>query len=62
MGLDITMYSWKKLGANHKIIAGMSLEAIQELYGHQSKLTTKIYATEVLEVYRKEILDKSPEF
>lgn len=62
LNIPVNMYSNKHAGANAKILAGMDLEALRELYGHSSKLTTKVYATAIQEVYRKEILDKSPDF
>jgi integrase len=58
----INMYSEKHAGANAKILAGMDLDALRELYGHTSKLMTTKYATVVKEVYRKQILEKSPDF
>ena len=57
------MFAWTKhSGTDTKILAGVGLESLQELYGHTSKVTTAIYAKKVKEVYRQEIIDKSPEF
>lgn len=47
---------------NAKILAGMDLDALRELYGHTSKLMTVKYATIVKEVYRKQIMENSPDF
>lgn len=62
LGIDVNMYSLKHLGANKKIQAGINLDALRHLYGHKSKLMTERYAKEVKEVYRNEIINKSPEF
>lgn len=59
---EVNMYSNKHAGANAKILAGMDLDALRELYGHTSKLMTTKYATVVKEVYRKQIMENSPDF
>lgn len=56
------MYSEKHRGANKKILAGVDLDALKELYGHTSKLTTLTYTKIVKEVNRKQIIEKSPDF
>jgi integrase len=63
-GLNIktTMYSLKHLGADKKILAGVDLDALRELYGHTSKRMTLRYAKIVKEVNRNQILEKSPDF
>lgn len=55
-------YAMKHTGADDKILAGVTLDALKELYGHSSKLMTEKYARKVKEVYRKEITEKSPSF
>lgn len=60
--IDVNMYSMKHLGADKKILAGVDLDALKELYGHTSKLTTLTYAKVVKEVNRKQIMEKSPDF
>jgi len=60
LGYDVTLYSMKKAGANAKILAGMSVRALKEIFGHNSELTTEIYITNTKEMLRKEILEKSP--
>lgn len=62
LGIQVNMYSNKHAGANAKILAGMDLDALRELYGHTSKLMTVRYAKVVKEVYRKQILENSPDF
>jgi integrase len=60
--LETTMYSLKHLGADKKILAGVELDALRELYGHTSKRMTLRYAKVVKEVNRNQILEKSPDF
>lgn len=61
LGIDVNLYSFKKLGANAKIDAGMSVRTLKEIYGHSSEVTTEIYITNLQAVMRKEVLEKSPE-
>jgi len=61
LGIDMNLYAFKHHGANMKILSGMSMDALKDLFGHTSKLTTKIYVTKIHEISRKEILEKSPE-
>ena len=56
----MNMYALKHLGANRKILAGLELDSLRELYGHTSKLMTEKYAKVVKEVHRKNILENSP--
>jgi integrase len=62
LGIEKYQYAMKHTGANDKIMAGMDLSVLQELYGHSSKLMTMKYASAVKDVYRSEIIEKSPEF
>lgn len=62
LGIDVNLYSNKHKGANDKIIAGIDLDTLRELYGHTSDLMTMRYAKQVKEVYRNEIINKSPEY
>lgn len=62
LGIDVNMYSNKHAGANAKILSGIDLDALRDLYGHESKLMTERYAKQIKEVYRRQIIDKSPEF
>lgn len=61
LGINVNLYSFKKLGANAKIEAGMSVRTLKEIYGHSSEVTTEIYITNLHQVMRKEIMEKSPE-
>jgi len=60
--INMTMYAMKKHGANMKLSSGISLEAISEQFGHTKLETTKIYTTRLNEIYRNEVLLKSPDF
>lgn len=59
LGIEVTLYSNKHAGADAKIKAGVSLDALRHLYGHRNKRMTEVYAKAVKEVYRKEIQEKS---
>lgn len=60
LNLDVNMYSMKHLGADKKIIAGIDLDSLRELYGHTSKRMTMRYAKVIKDVYRKQIIEYSP--
>jgi len=62
LGIDMTLYAIKKHGANEKILAGLSVNALRELFGHSSEVTTQIYITNLQEINRKEILEKGTDF
>jgi site-specific recombinase XerD len=52
----MTLYSIKNM-VLMKILAGLSVNALRELFGHSSEVTTQIYITN-LEINRKEILNR----
>ncbi len=60
--IDANLYSMKKAGANALILAGVSVNAIKDLFGHSSEVTTQIYITNLKEINRKEILEKGTDF
>ena len=60
--IPMSMYAMKKAGANALILAGVSINAIKDLFGHTSEVTTQIYITNLKEVNRKEILEKGTDF
>lgn len=62
LNISVDMYSLKHLGANKKILAGIELDALRELYGHTFKMMTLRYAKVVKEVNRQPFLEKSPDF
>ncbi|HKZ67815.1 MAG TPA: tyrosine-type recombinase/integrase [Chitinophagaceae bacterium] len=63
-GLKINkhLYALKHTGADDKILAGIELDALRELYGHTSKLMTEGYAKKIREVNRKQIIENAPAF
>lgn len=63
-GLKINkhLYALKHTGADDKILAGIDLDALRELYGHSSKLMTETYAKKIREVNRKQIIEHAPAF
>jgi integrase len=60
--IDMNLYAMKHYGADQKILAGLPLDTLRELYGHSSTLMTEKYAKKVKEVYRRQIMDQSPDF
>lgn len=62
LGINKHLYALKHTGADDKILAGIDLDALRDLYGHRSKYMTETYAKRVKEVYRDQIRDKSPSF
>jgi len=62
LGIKMTLYAIKKHSANSLILAGASVGAIKDLFGHTSEVTTQIYITNLKEVNRKEILEKGTDF
>lgn len=62
LGIKMNLYAMKHYGADKKILAGMSMDSLRELYGHSSYLMTEKYAKIIKEVYRKDIMENSPEF
>jgi len=61
LGINVTMYSAKKYGANKKLKAGITVDAIQKGMGHSEKEVTYIYLTEMEEQSRQKIKDETPE-
>lgn len=62
LGINKHLYALKHTGADDKILAGIELDALRELYGHTSKLMTERYARKVKDIYRAQIVQKSPSF
>lgn len=62
LGISKHFYSAKHSGADAKILAGISIDALQSMYGHTSKYMTLKYITELKEIHAREIREKSPEF
>lgn len=61
-GINKYLYAGKHTGANDKIMAGIDLDALRELYGHQSKYMTEKYAKIIKQVNAKQIREKAPAF
>lgn len=62
LGLEVNLYAMKHAGADAKIRSGIDLDVLRELYGHSSTKMTERYARGVKEVYRNEIIKRSPRF
>lgn len=62
LGINVSMYSNKHKGADDKIKAGIALDTLRNLYGHSSERMTEIYAKEVKNIYKNEIINKSPDY
>lgn len=62
LGIQKHLYAAKHTGADDKILSGITLDALKDLYGHSSKLMTEKYVSVLKEVHFKEIQEKSPAF
>ncbi|SHN42184.1 tyrosine-type recombinase/integrase [Chitinophaga sp. CF418] len=62
LGIDKFMYGMKHTGGDDKILAGVDLDALRNLYGHGSKRMTETYTKKIKGVYKNEIIKKAPEF
>ena len=62
LSIDVNMYSYKHKGGDDKLKAGVDLDSIRNQYGHSETKMTERYAKEIKGIYKKDIIDKSPEF
>lgn len=62
LGINCKMYSLKHLGADKKLLAGISIETLKDLCGHKSIQMTEIYAQEIKNIRANEIIAKSPSY
>lgn len=62
LGIKKHLYASKHTGGDDKILAGIDLDAVRELYGHRSKFMTENYAKVIKQVNAKQIREKSPSF
>lgn len=60
LGLRCDMYGTKHKGGDDKLLAGISLDAVQQQYGHSSKFMTKRYVSKLFNVNKEELENKSP--
>jgi len=62
LGIEKYQYSLKHTGGDDKILSGMDLDALKELYGHSSKFMTEKYTSKIKDVRRQHIIQHSPAF
>lgn len=62
LGIKKYMYALKHTGTNDKILAGIDLDALKDMYGHSSKFMTLKYATAIKDINNDKIRMLSPEF
>jgi integrase len=62
LGINKHLYAAKHTGADAKILAGIDLDTLKEMYGHSSKFMTEKYVSVLLEVHKKKIIERSPGF
>lgn len=62
LGVDKYMYALKHTGGDDKIMAGVDLDALRDLYGHTNKRMTERYVKRLKDIYKNEIINKSPSF
>lgn len=55
-------YALKHTGSDDKIVAGVPLDALKDMYGHSSKFMTEKYARKIKEIYKQQIVELSPDF
>jgi len=61
-GVHKYLYAAKHTGGDDKILAGVDLDALRDLYGHSSKQMTEKYVSRLKEVHKRKIIEKSPDF
>jgi integrase len=59
---DLKLYGLKHTGADDKIMAGVDLEYLKDLYGHHSTKMTRIYAKKIKEKGAEFIRKNAPDF
>jgi integrase len=55
-------YAAKHTGGDDKILAGISMDALKQLYGHSSKFMTEKYVSVLRQIHNQEIRALSPQF
>jgi integrase len=56
------LYAAKHTGCDDKLLSGISLDSLKNLYGHSSKYMTEKYASVLQRLHFKEIQENSPAF
>lgn len=62
LSADLKLYGLKHTGADDKIMAGVDLEYLKDLYGHHSTKMTRVYAKKIKEKGAQVIRDSAPDF
>jgi integrase len=62
LGINKHLYAAKASGGVALIKAGVSLDAIQAMFGHQTKKQTEHYIKMIKDVYKEEIVNNAPGF
>lgn len=62
LGIDVNLYSMKHLGGDKKLLAGIELDTVREMYGHTNKRMTERYLKTLKDIYKNQIVDLSPDF
>lgn len=62
LGIHKYQYGAKHTGSDDKLLAGIELDALRDMYGHASKFMTEKYTTKLKEINKKKIIDNSPAF
>jgi integrase len=62
LGIKKYLYACKHSSCDDLLLAGVSIDAIQNQFGHTNKFMTKRYQTVLNKIHRNEINEKSPAF
>jgi integrase len=62
LNINKCLYAAKHTGADDKILAGIDLDALRNMYGHRSKQMSERYATEIRQLHNSKIIEQSPDF
>lgn len=60
--IDKYQYALKHTGCDDKLLAGIDLDSLKELYGHASKYMTEKYASVLMQLHFKKVQENSPAF
>lgn len=61
-GIHKFMYAAKHTGGDDKLLAGVDLDALKDMYGHYSTQMTEKYLSKLKQVHKQKIIEKSPDF